>query len=275
MPIVLGVPALMSGIATIFTGGYAVSQYLGPGKTLEEVKADGKAYIFGWMVQTAAARAGLELDPNDPMSDASFANAISRRTGVTIRTLKDQQKIREDLDVYAAGLISERSGYQVRSVSNVAILRADLMRIATAELTARLGLPVGVFPGDGEEWQPGAVRERLLAWAKAEITANLNEEIGLRVAELEMFDDVQALAGMLNERLQVAGEGQQVTARGIAMQIANSLANKAVADYAAVAESGTKRTRRQLQLREAQRKFRAAHGNRQVYVPLNMNATVG
>jgi len=37
----------------------------------------------------------------------------------------------------------------------------------------------------------------------------------------------------------------------------------------------TKKSRRSLQVRAAQQRFRSLHGNRQIYVPLGMVGTVG
>lgn len=60
--------------------------------------------------------------------------------------------VEEDVENYAALLVSEKSSYQIHSVTNTTILRADLERIAAAVLSEKIGLPLGVLPGDGEEF---------------------------------------------------------------------------------------------------------------------------
>ena len=56
--------------------------------------------IYQWIAQAALVHAGLELDENDPLSNASLAGAVSKRTGVTLRSLKDKETILEDLDTF-------------------------------------------------------------------------------------------------------------------------------------------------------------------------------
>lgn len=230
--------------------------------------------LVGWVLEQAATRAGLQLNPDDPFSDASLAGALSQKTGVTIRSLKDRAMIEEDIDAHAAALVSQRSGYVVRSVRNVEMLKADLQRVACALISEKLGLPAGVMPGDGEELDPVAVKERLLAWAKAELYSNINEQVGVSLQEIAAMGDVEALAVELSGQLRAMGSDEEITARRLAVQISSMMATRAVTEYQQAAQNMSKRSRRQLQLRDAQAKFRARHGNRQVYVPLGMAATV-
>ena len=230
--------------------------------------------LVGFVVEQAATKAGLALDPEDPFSDASMAGAVGARIGVTIRSLKNQAMIREDLENYAVGLISQRVGYEVRSVSNVAIMREDFQRIGCALLTERLQLPVGILPAAGGEINAAEIKQNLLGWAKAELLAGVGDQVAISLDDLQQIGDVEGLAVQLNGRLSAMGSPESVTARQIALHISNKLAVSAIADYGRVSEEISKRTRRQLQLRAAQSKFRAAHGNRQKYVPLGMVATI-
>lgn len=273
MPIMLGIPALVSGVSGIFAAAYGLFTYT-QGKSLDEIHEDVNAAVLGWIVEHAATRAGLALDPEDPLSDASFAGALSQKTGITIRSLKDRDMIREDVDMYAAQVVSDRSGYLVHSVSNVAVLKADLQRIAAALLSDRLGIPAGVLPGDGEEFDAAAVKERLLSWAKAELMTRVNEEVAIHTQEIMDAGGLEEIAADMNSRLASLGSVENVTARQLAVQVATRLATGAVVDFGKVAKGMSKRTRRQLQLRDAQKKFRATHGNRQQYVPLGMVGTV-
>lgn len=231
--------------------------------------------LMGWVVRWVAEKSGLVLDPADPLSDASLAGAVGGRVGFPIRSLKNLDMIREDLDSFAVGLISAKSGYQVRSIQNVATLKEDFLQIGTAELSARLGLPAGVMPGPGAVFDPVEIRAQLLTWAKAELMTQVNENVGIGVADVLAAADLEGTAAELNSRLVSLGSVENVTARQLAVRIANEMATAAVVDYQRVALGASKRSRRQESLRAAQAKFRARHGNRQVYVPLGMAATVG
>lgn len=225
--------------------------------------------IYQWIAQAALHHAGLELDENDPLSDASLAGAVSKRTGVTLRSLKDKETIMEDLDTFTCDMIMQRAGYRIASVRNVDTLKADLLRIAAAEMTARLGLPVGVLPEDGT-FKPEEVKERLIVWAKAEVLNRVGQEIGVKAEELFGLYDFEGLAAEINERLREVDSDFSVTGRKLAISMANKLASKAVTDYQAVALDGTKRGRRKEQIRAAQRRFREKWGNRRQYMPVTV-----
>lgn len=224
--------------------------------------------IYSWIAQAALAHAGLELDENDPLSDASLAGAVSKRTGVTIRSLKDKETILEDLDTFTCDMIMQRSGYRVQSVRNVDTLKADLLRIAAAEMTNRLGLPVGVLPEDGT-FKPDEVKERLILWAKAEVMNRVGQEIGVKVEELFALYDLEGVAAEINERLREVDSDFTISGRKLAISLASKIASKSVTDYQAVALDGTKRGRRKEQIRAAQRRFREKWGNRRQYIPVS------
>lgn len=227
--------------------------------------------FFDWAVAEVVNRAGIQLDPAAPFSDASMAGAVSQKLGVSLRSLKEPAMIREDLDNYAAELISTKSGYQISSVTNPASLRADFERVAMAIMTDRLGIPVGVV---GSEFSVEAVRENVLSWAKAELLANVGGETGFAVQEIIQAGGLEAVANDLNSRLSAMGSIEAVTSRQLAVKVAEKMASNAVADFGRVAASYDKKNRKRMLNRAAQQKFRAAHGNRQIYVPLGMTAAV-
>jgi hypothetical protein len=230
--------------------------------------------LMGWVVRWVADKSGLVLDESDPLSDASLAGAVGQKVGIPFRSFKDQAMIREDLDSYAVGLIESKSGYNVRSIQNVVLLKEDFLRIGAAELSARLGLPAGVMPAPGAQFDPVDIRAQLLTWAKAELMTEINEQVAVKVEDVLAAADLEGTAAELNTRLVALGSVENVTARQLAVRMANEMATQAIVDYQRVAVGASKRSRRQESLRAAQAKFRAAHGNRQVYVPLGMNANV-
>lgn len=231
--------------------------------------------VKGWVVEQAAFYAGLSLDPDNPWSDGSIAGAVGQKVGIPFRSFKNPDMIREDLDGYAVGLIESKSGYNVRSIQNVALLKEDFLRIGAAELSARLGLPAGVMPAPGAQFDPVEIRAQLLTWAKAELMTEINSQVSIKVEDVLAAADLEGTAAELNARLVSLGSIENVTARQLAVKMANEMATAAIVDYQRVAVGASKRSRRQESLRAAQAKFRATHGNRQVYVPLGMAANVG
>lgn len=267
-PLLAAVPAIIVWARNALAAGGLIS--LLSQESVEELWETLKALIVAYVARVS----GLNLDPDNPFSDSSLAGAVSERVGIPIRSLKDRALITEDLNNFAAELISQKSGFMVHSVTDVAVLKEDLLRIGAAEMTSRLGFPVGVMPGDGEVFDPAEIRKRLLMWAKAEILAEMSEDVQANVLEMAGAGNIDALADELNLKLKVAAIDKVVTARQISVAISNTMAAKAVGEYQSYVLSASKLDRKRVLNRAAQAKFRAAHGNRQQYVPLGMTATI-
>ncbi len=234
---------------------------------------DLKKDVYSAIAKEAADRAGLVLDENDPISDASFSGAVSQKLGFPVRTLKNRQMIIEDLDSFAADMVSQRSGYTVRSVSNVDMLKQDLERVALAVVSEKIGIPLGQIADDGFQIDTEAIKGRVLEWAKAQLLTKVNEQISIEVLDLAQ-GNVDWLVGSINERAAAGNVAGTVDAYGVSLMIADRLAVGAVKSYQQAAVGMTKRQRRQELQRAAQAKFRRTHGNRQVYVPLGMAAQI-
>lgn len=243
----------------------AGAAYLYDAFDIEKIKRD----VFDWIIAYFSERAGITLDYDDPLSEASITSGISNRIGIPMRSLRDPVTLKEDLDSYVSGQLSARSGYQVNSVVNVDVLKNDLERIAMAVLTEKLGVPAGVLPGEGELLNPAAIKERLLSWAKAEIFTRLESEAGISVDEIMAMADVEGLAATMNRQLTDMESFERITAQRIAVRIANQMGSRAVADYQRVVMQDTKQSRRRRQVKEAQRRFREKHGNRWLYAPVD------
>jgi hypothetical protein len=271
--VILALPELIGWIVGIFGAAYGLFRYV-DGKSLDELKAEIEAQILNWICAYAADKAGLQLDPANPLSDASFANAITQRTGVPIRSLKDRNGLIEDLELYAAGRISEKSGYQITQLRDPVKLKRELIDIGAAIVTERTQIPIAPLPDDLGEIQ-SVVRDRVLTWAEAHVTERMAGQVENIVQRMGALENIEGLAGRINERLAEMGSLQEITPRGLALQIAEELATGAVARFQAEAVGINKMTRRKLQIRAAQERFRAKHGNRQKYVPLGMAITIG
>lgn len=229
--------------------------------------------VKAWFVTEAAARAGLELDPDDPTSDASMSNAVSLRLGIPIRSLRDKAMIKEDIEDWAAGFVSGKIGYQIRSVRDVDMLKEDMLRIGGALLTEHVGVPAGLMDGD-EGFNVEVIKQRLLMWAQAEIMSNIQTLAGPVLEQLKTSLSLDTLAASMNEALVDMDSEHRVTADSIAIAVANRLAVQSITNYQRVVQDGSKKLRRKRQVAEAQKRFHQRHGQRRVYVPVGWTANV-
>lgn len=272
MPALLAVPL----IAAVVEWGTAALAAYGLARLFSDESVSSLVVkVEAWAVSVVAHHTGLQLSEENPFSDASMAGAVGQRIGVPLRSLKDMALIREDLDGFAAAVIEEKSGYRIRSIQNMQILREDLLQIGMAEFSGRMGIPLGVMPGNGVAFDAVAVKENILSWAEAELLTKREGDVQAILAEITASGGVVAVAEQMNSALAGMGSVERVTQRQLAVRVAEILATNAVVNFNKVAKNAGKRDRRRESLRVAQAKFRAVHGNRQKYVPLGMSAVVG
>ena len=228
---------------------------------------DVKQQLFKIVAEEMSAKAGLELNPEDPFSDASVSNAISQKIGVPLRSIKNKQMILEDVDDFAAARLSEKLGVKISSIKDPAKAKQDLEAAGLALVSAKTGIPFSV--PEGEAVSAEVVRGQVIAWARAEVSLELAESANTCLSQMGAEGvDFEATAAVINGKLQAMGVDTTVSAGRVAMYVAESLVRDAVRQYGAVAGDISKATRRRLQLRDAQQRFRSRHGNRQVYMPI-------
>ena len=239
------------------------------------MQGDLKRQAGGIIVEEVSKRAGLSLDPDDPFSDASIAGALSQKIGITIRSVKDKDLILEDVEGFAVGRVSEKLGIPIRSLRDPVMLRHDFEQAALVLVAQKTGIPIMPQSAD-EDLDIEAIKAQIEEWAIARANLRIAESQSAAIAALTGEGvDFEALAISLNSRLEAVGSADRVTAGKLALRCAENMVSESAASVQRVALGQSKRTRRQVQLREAQAKFRATHGNRQKYVPLGMVATIG
>lgn len=255
--------------AGLLTGGMSLADTV----ITKIIGHDLKKEAFAAIVEEVVGRTGMQLDPEDPFSDASMAGALSQRTGITIRSVKDREMIVEDIEEFAVGRVSEKLGFTISTLRDPVRMRQDFEAAALAMLTQKTGIPFQP-PEDGA-YSVEDIKSQVEDWARARISIELSNRA---TQALEVLGgagaDFEALAAEMNGKLAALGSEQTVSAKGLALKVAESLVSSSVETLNATAIGASKKSRRRLQLREAQRKFRAAHGNRAVYVPLGMSAEI-
>jgi hypothetical protein len=232
--------------------------------------------IQAWAAAEALEKAGLELDAESPLSDASFCNALYKKTGVQFRTLKDRASIEEDLQTYAINLISQKTGFQmtVTNFRDVEGLKLDLVNIGLWTVQQRTGIPIGSVSGTPQDWGV-QIKEQLFTYAEAELRQKLASDAQGIAEKMGELVDLDALAGEINKRLDDIGSTQGIDVRGLALGIAQQVSAGAVSRFQVQAAKMNKMDRRAVQNREAQRRFRAKWGDRREYLPVAPHGDTG
>lgn len=253
----------------------AISFGSGVAGVVELMRSGGITKIISdWIVEAAAQDAGLRLDPENPLSDASFSAAIGEKIGFRIRTLLDKESIKEDVLDGAALLLTERTGIQIRSLYQIDIvvedlenwalqmieqktnirlsslrdveaLRGDFVKIAGGVITAQTGIPLTDITN------PDQIKLDVMDWARDAAMLEIGESVNTAVSA-EWKQGVSMLK-MLRDRM-----GKNVSPRALLRGVNDAM----VARYAVrLQDVGTKTVSkkdvRRYQNKLAQRRFRA------------------
>lgn len=240
-----------------------IAERIYSGEMKDEINAE--------IASEAARLAGLNLDPAAPLSDASFAAALTEKTGVAIRTLKDRDSIVEDFEQHAIGIIQEKTGFRVSGLRDPEQIKHDLVNIGLSVVQQKTGIPISPLTGKPGDWGP-QLKDQLLTWAEAQLRQRLASDASTIAAKMGELVDLDALAGHINKRLADIGSTQDIDVRGLALGIAEQVAAGAVQKFQVQANQLNKGTRRAAQNREAQRRFRAKWGDRRQYMPVTGSA---
>lgn len=228
--------------------------------------------IKKWVVVEMAERAGLILDREDPLSDASLTNAVTGRTGIPLRTFKDKVMIEEDLDDFASARLSEKIGFTISTIRDTSKARADFEVAALAIISQKTGIPF-VIGANGLD--VAEIKEQVTDWARAAIAVEMAQSAGAALEAMGQEGvDFEALAADMNGKLTALGSGESVNSGLIALRLAESMVQTSIDRLQVTVIGASKKGRRALQVRAAQQRFRSRHGNRQQYVPLGMGAVI-
>ena len=198
-------------------------------------------------------KTALDLDPDEPLSDASISQALSDRSGIHVSTVKDAAVLSSDLAAHASGIIKDHTGIPLSNLLSVEQIKLDIVTHAQNVVKDRTGLDIaGATTFDEVQKRiSDHVREKL-----AELVADRLHDVAGDFANPEAtFDELLAMVYR-------AQEVQGIRARDVALGVAASIV---VASYARLSVPLKRRVdtfRRRAQNRESQRRFREVHGNR-------------
>lgn len=184
---------------------------------------------------------GVKLDPDDPFSDASLSGALSQVLGVPVPTVRDKVELRKAFMAATTRQISTELGTPFLNINDLAQTRRDVLRAVGAQATY-------VVPG--LELRDLSSREQTLADLELYATRKISDVVGIPLTNLrsirQIKADVYAWALQLIDAELGEGAGPPPT-------------------------KPLRMDRKGVRNREAQRRFRAKWGNREKYIPIDMD----
>ena len=215
---------------------------------LRKEASDRAAYVVPYIEAAAAAAAGawlasklpnVQLDSDDPFSDASLSGALSQILGVNVASVRDRESLKAAFRAAVTVRVSQELGYQFTDVFDKAALRLDVLRWLGQHLSS-------VIPG--LTLRDLSSREIVLQDIEEYGTRVLSSATGINFTNIRsrqaIKEDVYAFVLPVIEQ-QLEAEGQH--------------------EYRAPLKMDVKSIRR----REAVRRFRARWGARETYQGVN------
>lgn len=215
-----------------------------------------KGAVYETIRDLMRQKTGLELDINDPLSDASIAAALSAKSGIELTTVMNRAVLIQELLTHASGLIQTQTGVPLTNLLSVEQIKADVVIHAENVVFDRTGLDIrGETNFDGVQKRiAAAVRDRLAEFVVAR----------LRKAA-EDFSNPEASLDDLLSMVYRAQEAKGLKVRDVALGTAAALVVKAYSSMSTPIKRRVDAYRHRSQNREAQRRFRARHGLRMRY----------
>lgn len=275
LPAVAGVAALFARLgplllrAKTIKGQIAVGTAAVAGTEAVKFLADGGLQEWWQDVQREVAvhileKTGLELHEKDPFSDASLSDAVGKRMGITIRTLRDKEALEEDVLTGASQKLGDRTGLYLSNLKDKEAIQKDVLNFASGKVMERTGIPITDIT-DIEKTK-GEVKE----WAITQAYQYMASDA--KVAE-GMFSaagvDVDAIVSHLNGQLKEKDGAKTMNTKSVLGALVQTGLLQQLARVASKVAVAATKTRRQAQLAAASQRFREKHGSRQVYVRIS------
>jgi hypothetical protein len=224
---------------------------------------------FNQLIATFAAnQAGIKLDSSNPFSDASLCNAIYELTGAKLRTLKNVNSVKRDVERWGLTILEEKTGLRIRNVRNTAMLKQDIMKFASPYVSETTGIPFSDIS------DPDKVKSELLIYMKEKALALLADDIPRLQAAVESAlqsagSSAEQVAQSIMDKAgydAVTGKSNLVVdAQTVALALLARALVKAGNERAIIDKGIIRQARRKQQRRDALRRFRARHGTRMTY----------
>ncbi len=211
----------------------------------------GKAAIDGALARLVSSRAPFvvssvldkELLTRDLLNGA--ASMVAKKAGFPVRSLLDMEMLKEDLLSAAAGLLEQRTGVKLNNLRDAGQVKADLLAYGANRIAVETGIYLS-NPADLEQ-------------VKADII-----EHGTQIGMARIVEDLQGAMNAADKdgvRLSalLSRAGMNNVKPADMVKNANSVLLRYADRRFAQVKAETKKEKRKIQLKEAQRRFRARH----------------
>lgn len=227
-----------------------------------------KIAVYEFVAAKALDSAGLELDSSDPFSDKSMCDAIQKKTGMVLRTVKDRESIRVDVERWALSLLEEKTGLHIRNIRDQQKTKKDLIKYVTPVIADATGLPLTDI--SDVEVTKADIKNYLEDSALVHLSHDLAKTKAL---VMESLDSVGMSLDLLVQKIIRKGGIDPVTGEpnvkiDIEMVVLGVLSRALIAAEKRRREAETvlnKNSRRVEQMRASLKRFRVKHGSRMTY----------
>lgn len=122
------------GLATVYN---TIKPYIEEIMNSESFKGYLISQVSAIIVDEVFKRTGLALNPDDPLTKASFTQAIGAKLGISLTDLTDANAVAADIGKFVADTINARAGteFATLSLSSPMQLKAEL----SEEIVAQIG----------------------------------------------------------------------------------------------------------------------------------------
>lgn len=236
-------------------GGASVGAGAIGGEYLSALATGDAGALTKTMLKAAAVvveyETGIQLDDEDPFGGNSMGNAVTQKSGVPVRNLYDKEGVREDLEHFALDQFSLKTGYQLSSLRDPERIKADVVAIGISIMEERMHFPLTQIMTEEDP------KQALIEYFTPLVIDRITKEVESRDINAESL--IVAIQ---------AKTGAKFTKRQINKALNSKLIQQSLQYIAKKRQKGAD-TRRRLQNRAAQARFRAKHGNRTKYVRLS------
>lgn len=209
---------------------------------------------------------GVELDPVEPFGDASLSGAITQKSGITVRSVRDKVTMKEDALYWGAAKLESQTGVHLSNVLDKTAVLKDIGMFATKALANRAGVPITDLTdtertkAELNEW--GKMRAMQYYASDDALLAGLFEAAGVRIQEI--IDKANAKMG-INPNTGKSIVGEVLGEVDIRLAIMDALMTRQMRKVAKVYAAESKQAKRQRQMRDALDRFRDMNGHRMHY----------
>jgi hypothetical protein len=226
-----------------------------------------RGVVYNWIIARFSAGWGVELDRDAPLSDKSLCGAIKSKTGLTLRTIRNKQKIGQDVERWAFAELESRTGLRVRDIRDAKKTKEDVLRFASPIVADLTGIPLSDLSDKDKVGVEvfAYLKDRALVLL-AQDMSKIKKYVASALGEIgTTLDDMARLVVEKGGYDEAGVPRVRADAETVALAIVANALVKADKRRRNEALPELKVARRKEQLRMGLKRFRERHGHRMTY----------